>query len=402
MFNCRTDFPLFTNNPNVIYLDTAASAQKPQCVIDAISTFYSTSYANIHRGSYGLSHKSTELYEEARGKVKEFIHASSTKEVIFTRSATESLNLLSTVLSEDLHEGDEIMLSLLEHHANLIPWQQVAKTKNVILKFINFTQDGDIDLVHLEDTLSSRTKIVSLSHCSNVLGTITSFPKIRELLNKKGIAAILIADASQSVPHFNVSVKELEVDFLVFSGHKLYGPSGIGVLWGQEKFLSNLSPYQTGGDMIRTVFKDSATWNELPWKFEAGTPNIEGAIGLGAAIDYLNGLSMESVSIHTQSITQALLDELTLLPSVSVLGKPDPKSGIVSFTVDGIHPHDIAETMNSNTICIRAGNHCASPLHSHLNIHGSCRISIGVYTTVADIEACIDVLKELIADFNHV
>ena len=402
MLSLRKDFPLLVNNPDLIYLDSAASSQKPKVVIDSISHFYSNHYANIHRGTYDISQASTQLFEEAREKVREFIQASSIREIIFTRSATESFNLLSTTLGEALTEGDEIILSKLEHHANLVPWQQVAKAKKVSLLFTQLTKDGNIDLDHLERLLSKKTKIVSLSHCSNVLGTILSFPQVRKLFLKKGISPLLIADASQSIPHFSVSVKKLEVDFLVFSSHKLYGPSGVGVLWGREELLKALSPYQTGGDMIRTVTENAATWNELPWKFEAGTPNIEGVVGLGAAIDYLTTIGMDSICAHTQTITRTLFDALKAIPQITILGTPNLSSGIVSFNVGGIHPHDIAEIMNTNHLCIRAGNHCAAPLHAYLNITASCRISIGAYTTDSDIETCLTVLKELITDFSHV
>jgi cysteine desulfurase/selenocysteine lyase len=402
MLNLRPDFPILTNNPDLVYLDSAASAQKPRAVIDAITHFYSNDYANVHRGTYGLSINSTQKYEEAREKIARFIDAPSSREVIFTRSATESLNLLAAILGENLKPQDEIVLSVLEHHANLIPWQQVAKKTNAQIKFAKISSSGGIDLENLSGLITENTKVVSLSHCSNVLGSITPLLSVREILKRKGSAAFLIADASQSVPHFPVSVANLGVDFLVFSGHKLYGPSGIGILWGKEKWLRQLPPYQTGGDMIRSVSLESATWNDLPWKFEAGTPNIEGAIALGAAVDYLESTDLEFIKQHTQKLTQIAYAQLSNLPEVTILGNPDSCSGIMSFCVDGMHPHDIAGILNEHQICIRAGFHCAAPLHAALGINASNRLSVGIYNTPDDIQRFIIALKQAIADFSHV
>ena len=398
MLNLKADFPIFQHHPNLVYLDSAATSQKPAAVIDGIAEFYRTSNANIHRGLYPLSVKSTEQYELARLRVTKFIDAFSEKEVIFTRSATEGINLLASSLSRQWKPGDSVILSELEHHSNLVPWQILAQNQGIQLKFIRITPDGQINLQHLATLLDERTRLVSLTHCSNVLGTITNIQKAAELTHTH--KALLLVDASQSIAHYPISVQELGCDFLVFSGHKVYGPSGIGVLWGRENLLEKLPPYQTGGDMIKTVTPDHSTWNDLPWKFEAGTPNIEGAVGLGLALEYLRCVGMERIAEHTAELSRYALEEFEGYTELSVLGKPDSQSGIISFILPSIHAHDIANLLGEQEICIRAGHHCTAPLHAQLNLVASNRISFGLYSSLEDLDRFFTALNEVISAFQ--
>jgi len=401
MRNLRADFPIFTNQPSLVYLDTAATSQKPQVVIDAVSRFYTTSNANIHRGLYPLSAQATEQYEQARQTVASFIGAKSAREIIFTRGATEGLNLLAQILGSTLKSGQNIILSDLEHHSNLIPWQQIVQKYSVELRFLESDQEGNLHLENFQTLLDQNTAIVSLTHCSNVMGTVTPIALFKKMMQEQGSDAILIVDASQSVPHFSVSVQELDCDFLVFSGHKLYGPSGTGVLWGREELLAKLPPYQTGGDMVKTATLTSATWNDLPWKFEAGTPNIEGVIGLAAAINYIQEVGLAEISEHTQKLHTYAWNKLSEVPQITLLGKPDPTSGIISFTAN-LHPHDLAGLLGEKNICIRAGHHCAAPLHEKLGVVASNRISIGAYTTQEDIDAFLTALVEITKEVANV
>ncbi|MCC2631374.1 MAG: Cysteine desulfurase SufS [Patescibacteria group bacterium] len=398
----REDFPLFKTYPDLVYLDNASTTQKPEVVIEAVSEFYRTSNANIHRGLYDLSIKATSLYEEARQTCADFFGAANSKEIIFTRGATEGINLLAASLSQKWQAGDEVILSELEHHANLVPWQQVATSKKIALKFAQVNEAGEIDLDHFESLLTEKTKLVSLSHCSNVLGTFLPSAEVKKRMDRQGSQALFLLDASQSAAHFQFTLSELGCDFLVCSGHKLYGPSGIGILWGRASLLSDLPPYQTGGDMIRTVSYQETTWNDIPWKFEAGTPNIEGAIGLAAALKYLQKHDMLWVEAHSEMLSNYAQKALKEIPEVKTLGKPHPASGIISFIVEGMHPHDVAELLNQRHICIRAGHHCAAPLHGKLGITASNRISFGLHNTEEDIDRFVEALKEIIQDFNHV
>lgn len=396
----KSDFPIFDTHPELVYLDTAASAQKPRAVIEAVSHFYQTSYANIHRGLYDLSIQSTEQYEAVREKVANFIGAPSAQEIVFTKNATEGLNLLASSLTVSFQPGEEIILSELEHHANLVPWQQAAEKHGLVLKFTKLTENGELDLDHFRSLVTPNTRVVSVSHCSNVLGTITPIPLLKKILHEQGSDALLIIDAGQSVPHFPVSVTELGADFLVFSGHKVYAPSGTGVLWGRAALLEQLPPYQTGGDMVQTVSLEAATWQDVPGKFEAGTPNIEGVIGLGAAIDYLQTIGMENVSRMTEELMKMALEQFSTFPEVTLLSVPRLESGIIAFTVAEIHPHDLAEMLANQQVCIRAGHHCAAPLHSQLGVAASNRLSMGVYTTREDLEKFFEALRKSINFFQ--
>jgi cysteine desulfurase/selenocysteine lyase len=396
----KSDFPIFKARPEITYLDTAASAQKPLAVIEAVNSLYCTTYANIHRGMYSLSMETSELFDSVREKAARFINAYSPQEIVFTKGATEGLNLLAAGLGSLLKEGDEIIISELEHHANMVPWQMVSQKYGLILKHIEIDHNGDLQLDHFRSLITPRTKVVSVSHCSNVMGTVPSVPDLKKILVEQGSDSLLILDACQSAPHFEIDVQALGVDFIAFSGHKIYGPSGTGVLWGKASLLEMLPAYQTGGDMVRSVTLQTAGWQPAPGKFEAGTPNIEGIIGMGAALDYLHKIGMKNVSKHTQVLMKIALDGFRAFPKVRLLNHPNLESGIISFTVSSIHPHDLAELLGQQGVCIRAGQHCTTPLHSKLGISASNRISIGVYTTEEDIKTFFTALRTSITFFE--
>jgi cysteine desulfurase/selenocysteine lyase len=392
----RDQFPIFVAHPELVYLDSAATTQKPEVVLKAIYEHYLGNNANIHRGLYPLAVRATEAYEAARTTVADFIGAQP-KEVIFTRNATEALNLLAATLPQTWPQGVNIVLWEGEHHANLIPWQQTG----IELRFAKTTNRGEIDLAHLVSLVDRQTVLVSITHCSNVLGHLTPINDLKKMLLQQGSEALICVDACQSLPHIPVDVNILGCDFLVGSGHKLYGPSGIGFLWGRAELLNALPPYQTGGEMINSVTLESATWNTLPWKFEAGTPNIEGAIALAAALNFLKTIGMEEVGEHTATLWKQASTELSAISDLHVLGNPTPSCGIISFTLDGIHPHDLAELLGERNICIRAGHHCAAPLHASLQILASNRISLGLYTTPEDISRAATAIQETIQEVRN-
>ncbi len=398
MRNVRGDFPVLERTVNgnaLIYLDSAATAQKPTQVIEAIARFYREANANVHRGLYALSVEATELYENARKRIAALIGARP-EEVIFTRGTTESLNLLAYSLGEArVREGDEILVTVMEHHANLIPWQELARRRGAVLSAVGITPDGELDMDDFRRKLSSRTAIVAVTHVSNVLGTINPIPEISREAHRVG--ALVVVDAAQSVPHLLVDVKELGCDFLAFSGHKMLGPTGIGILWGRRELLEEMPPFLTGGEMIREVWIDRATWNDLPYKFEAGTPPIAQAVGLGAAVEYLVGLGMDEVRRHEEELTGLLLEGLRARDYVEVYGPHDPqkRGGVVAFNLRGIHPHDVATLLDQEGIAIRAGHHCAQPLHRLLGISASCRASVYVYNTPEEIELFLAALDRV-------
>ena len=387
---CRKDFPLLKSG--IIYLDNGATTQKPQAVIDAMNKYYEEENANVHRGIYALSEQATQNYEQAHQIVADFINAQF-EEIIFTKGTTESLNLLASSLGKLLQPGDEILLTEMEHHSNIVPWQQVAQERQAILKYIPLTKQGTLDMAKAKQLLTRKTKIVSVAHMSNVLGTINPVKELAQLAHGQG--AVIIVDAAQSVPHLPVDVQDLDCDFLAFSGHKMLGPTGIGVLYGKKQLLEKLNPYQFGGGMIKEVTFQHSTWNDLPWKFEAGTPNIAGALGLAAAITYLQKIGMKNVARHGQELVQYALQQLSALPGLTVLGPREQRGPLVSFTLDGIHPHDIADIAGRNNVAVRAGHHCAMPLHYKLGIAGSTRASFSLYNTKDDIDALAAVLKKV-------
>lgn len=384
----REDFPILQKKINghpLVYLDSAATSQRPVQVIEAVSEFYRGKNANVHRGVYALAFEATEAYEAARAKVASLI-GGAPEEVIFTLGTTEALNLVAHSLGEArVHAGDEILVTEMEHHANLIPWQELARRVGASLRAVRST-GGFLDLADFR-TLSSRTKVVAVAHVSNVLGTINPIPEIAAEAHQAG--ALVVVDAAQSVPHMPVSVRELGADFLAFSGHKMLGPTGIGVLWGRGELLEGLPPFLTGGEMIREVWLDHATWADPPTKFEAGTPPIAQAVGLGAAVDYLTSIGMEEVRRHDLELTEKALEGLLSRDYVTVYGPkaPEDRGGVVSFNLHGVHPHDVATLLGQEGIAIRAGHHCAQPLHRALGIPASARASFYLYNTPLEVEA---------------
>ncbi len=382
----RQDFPLLRENP-IVYLDSAATAQRPDVVIEAEMEFYRNYNANPLRGLYSLGIEATDRYEEARECVAKFIHAASAKEIIFTRNATESLNLVAYSYGlSHLREGDEIVVSILEHHSNQLPWRMVAEKTGAVVKYLECDRQGHILDADLQAAFSEKTKLVAVTQVSNVLGIRTPIDKIVALARKSG--AVVVLDAAQSTPHMEVDVQKLGVDFLAFSGHKLMAPMGIGVLYGRKELLSEMSPFLTGGEMIRTVTRDKVVYAELPHKFEAGTVNGAGAWALAAAIRYLQEVGYEQIQKQELLLTTQLMDGLKKVPHVQVQGSPDPKEhcGIVSFTIDGVHPHDVSSILDADGIAVRAGHHCAQPLMQQIGVMSTTRASMYFYNTEEDIE----------------
>lgn len=392
----RADFPIFKANPALVYLDSAATSLKPQCVIDAMNGYYSNYSANVHRGLYDLSEKATQAYEGAREIVRRFINARTGKEIVFTHGATEALNIVAQGWGEqNLQQDDEIILTILEHHSNIVPWQMIAKRKNCTIKFLDADKNGVLKIDRLSRLLSKRTKIVAITHVSNALGTINPIEPIIKKAHAAG-AKVLI-DAAQSAPHMLIDVQELDCDFLAFSGHKMCGPTGIGVLCTKEKILREMEPLFGGGDMIKEVSKTGAKWNDLPWKFEAGTPAIAEAIGLGAAIEYLQGIGMEKVREHEKRLLERAIAELQGIAGIELFGprNPEIQSGVLSFNIKGVHAHDAAAILNESNIAIRAGHHCCMPLISQLGVSATARASFYIYNTEEDVEKLAAGIKKV-------
>lgn len=387
----RADFPILSRSVRgkpLTYLDSGASAQKPQAVIDAITDLYTQNYANVHRGAYSLSETSTSLYEGAREKTRRFINAASTREVVFTKGATEAINLVAATYGRScLKEGDEIIISELEHHSNIVPWQMLRDEKGLVLKVAPITDDGAFDLAAFKATLTDRTKLVSVAHVSNVLGTVLPIREIIQAAHDAGAKVLL--DGCQGVVHVPVDMQALDVDFYVFSGHKLYGPSGIGVLYGKEALLDAMPPYQGGGDMIETVTFAKSTWAGLPAKFEAGTPPIAGAIALGAAMDYVSGVGLEKIAAHEHDLLNYAQQQLASVEGLTLHGTTPGKCAVMSFTMDCAHPHDIATILDQSGVCIRAGHHCAQPVMERFKVPAMGRASLGMYNTRDDIDRLI-------------
>lgn len=395
----RSDFPILRTNVHsgvpLVFLDSAASSQKPSAVIDAMNEYYRNSHANVHRGIYRLSEGATEAYEDARARIARFINAPDASQVIFVRNATEGFNLVASSWGRmNVHAGDEILLTEMEHHANLVPWQLLAQEKGAIIRYLPFDEHGTLDLSHLPNLLTERTKLFSFTAVSNVFGTINPATELVRAARKVG--ATIMIDAAQSVPHLPVDVQSLDCDFLAFSGHKMCGPTGIGILYGRRELLEAMPPYMGGGDMIRRVTLDGSTWNDLPWKFEAGTPAIADVIGLGAAVDYLTGLGMDNVLAHEQFITNYALEALSEVKDLKIYGpSPSQKGGVAAFSLKGVHPHDIAELLDEDGIAIRAGHHCAMPLHQKLGISATARASFYVHTITEEIDKLVNSLERV-------
>ncbi len=392
----RRDFPILeelVNGRKVAYLDNGASSLRPEPVIESMLEYYHKYNANIHRGVYRWSEEATRLYERAHVKVAKFINAKSPKEVIFTRNTTEGLNLVAYSYGRHfVNQGDEIVTTVMEHHSNLVPWQILAAERGAKLRFFPITPDGFLDLSQAQVIINEKTKIVALTHMSNVLGTINPVEEIVKLAHTVG--AVVVVDAAQSVPHMPVDVQALGCDFFAFSGHKMLGPTGIGVLWGQRELLEKMPPFLSGGDMIRDVTLEKSTWNDLPWKFEAGTPSIAEGIGLGAAVDYLQKLDMKKVRSHEIELTRYALGQIKEVPDIKIYGpqKAEEKGGIISFNLADIHPHDLATILDNEGIAVRAGHHCCQPLIEKLDAPATTRASFYVYNTVEEIDQFINAL----------
>ncbi|MCJ7434772.1 MAG: cysteine desulfurase [Anaerolineales bacterium] len=390
----RQDFPIFDREVRpgvkVIYLDSAATSQKPASVIEAMDVFYRRSNANIHRGVHLLAEESTALYEDARQKIAKFINAPSSRQVIYTRNATESINLVAYSWARaNLKSGDLVILTEMEHHSNLVPWHMLAAERGIELDFIPVTEDGLLDLEMYKTLLSRSPKLVSFTHMSNVLGTINPAADIIRLAHEAG--AVTILDAAQSVPHLKVDAQALDADFIAFSAHKMCGPTGIGVLYGKTKLLESMPPFLGGGDMIKEVKLRSFRPNELPYKFEAGTPAIAEAVGFGAAVDYLNSIGMDNIAAHEREIIEYALERLEEIPGLKVFGpSADKKGGVAAFTFKGVHPHDVAQILDQDGIAVRAGHHCAQPLHERFGIPATTRASFYLYSTKEEVDKLVE------------
>ncbi|MBC1610324.1 cysteine desulfurase [Listeria welshimeri] len=393
----RANFPILDQEINekpLAYLDNAATSQKPKQVIEALTHYYEFDNANVHRGVHTLAARATDAYESARVKVAKFIHAREVAEIIFTRGTTSAINLVVDSYAEaNIEAGDEIVISYLEHHSNLIPWQQLAKRKGAVLKYIELEEDGTISVEQAQKTISEKTKIVALAHVSNVLGTITPIREIAAIAHKFG--AVILVDGAQAVPHMEVNVVDLGADFYAFSGHKMMAPTGIGALYGKRELLDAMEPTEFGGEMIDFVELYDSTWKELPWKFEAGTPIIGGAIALGAAIDYLAEVGLANIHAHEQELVGYAIEEMSKIEGITIYGPKDAskRCGLVTFNLEGAHPHDIATILDEDGIAIRAGHHCAQPLMKWLDVSSTARASFYIYNTKEEIDALIDGLK---------
>ena len=398
----RNNFPIFkrqVNGKSLCYLDSGASSQQPNCVIDSVCNLHKNQYSNIHRGVHVLSMESTTLYEESREKVKNFINADSSKEIIFTRGATESINLVAqSQVRVNLKEGDEVLISHMEHHSNIVPWQLVCNEAKASLKVIPINDKGELDLDHFNSLINEKTKMVALTHISNALGTVNPIKKIIEISHKNG--SLVLIDGAQGAPHSIVDVQDLDVDFYVFSGHKLYGPTGIGILYGKKHLLEKMPPYQGGGDMILSVRFEETQYNDLPYKFEAGTPNISGAVGLGKAIDFINEVGLAKIIEHEDNLLDYSIKELQEIKEVKIIGNADKKAALVSFIIDGIHPHDIGQFFDQDGIAIRAGHHCAQPVMERYGIPATARASFGMYNIFSDVDRLINSIKNVIRIFK--
>ncbi|EHV5201584.1 cysteine desulfurase [Listeria monocytogenes] len=393
----RADFPILAQEINekpLAYLDNAATSQKPKQVIEALTHYYEFDNANVHRGVHTLAARATDAYESARGKVAKFIHTREVAEIIFTRGTTSAINLVVDSYAEaNIEAGDEIVISYLEHHSNLIPWQQLAKRKGAVLKYIELEEDGTISVEQARKTIGEKTKIVALAHVSNVLGTITPIKEIAAIAHQFG--AVILVDGAQAVPHMEVDVVDLDADFYAFSGHKMMAPTGIGALYGKRELLDAMEPTEFGGEMIDFVELYDSTWKELPWKFEAGTPIIGGAIALGAAIDYLAEVGLANIHAHEQALASYAIEEMSKIEGITIYGPKDAskRCGLVTFNLEGAHPHDIATILDEDGIAIRAGHHCAQPLMKWLDVSSTARASFYIYNTKEEIDALIDGLK---------
>ncbi len=393
----RKDFPVLDQDVNghpLVYLDNAATSQRPLSVVKAVEEFYNEYNANVHRGIHKLSEEASEKYENARVKVAEFIGAPNERTLIYTRNSTESINLVAYSWGLDnLKPGDEVLVTEMEHHANLVPWQLLCQRTGATYKYVPIDDTGRLRMDLLDQLLTERTKIFAFTAASNVMGTLTPVKELVAAAHEVG--ALALVDAAQAAPHMSIDVQDWDCDFMAFSGHKMLGPTGIGFLYGKEEILDSMPPFMTGGDMIREVHIDSATWNDLPWKFEAGTPNIAGAIGMGAAVDYLRKIGMDRIHAQEQALIRYAMERLAEVPGLTMYGPPaEERGGLVAFTVDGIHPHDLATILDAYGVAVRAGHHCAQPVHDHFGISATARASFYLYNKPEEADALVNALME--------
>lgn len=392
--NIREEFPILhqkINGEDLVYLDNAASTQKPKAVINAIKDYYENDHSNVHRGVHTLSVRATEAYENAREKVSQFVNSPNKKQIIFTKGTTESINLIAGSLTNLIEKNDEILITAMEHHSNIVPWQELCKRTGAILKIIPINDNGEILIDKYTEMVTNKTKLVSVVHLSNTLGTINPIEEIIDTAKLND--AITVIDGAQSAGHLLVDVQELDCDFYLFSGHKVFGPTGIGVLYGKENILNQIDPYQFGGEMILKVTFDETSYNGLPHKFEAGTPNIAGAVGIGASIDFINSLDRELCHQYEMSLHDYALEKLEQFDDIRIIGKSSKKSAIISFVIDGIHPHDIGTIINQKGIAVRTGHHCTMPLMDFYGIPGTVRASFSIYNNHAEVDKLIDAIK---------
>ena len=401
----KNDFPILfqeVNDEPLIYLDNAATSQKPKQVINSLVHYYEHDNANVHRGVHTLAERATSSYEASREKVRNFINAKSTKEVLFTRGTTTAINWLSRSYGDaNVSAGDEILISQMEHHSNIVTWQELAKRQNATLVYVDLTDEGELDIEDFKKKLSHKTKIVSLAHASNVLGVVNPIKELAKLVHEVG--AVMVVDGAQSVPHMSVDVQDLDADFYAFSGHKMCGPTGIGVLYGKQNLLEKMEPIEFGGEMIDFVYHDHSTWTELPWKFEAGTPNIAGAIALGSAIDYLTEIGMDNIHQHEQELVEYVFPKLKAIEGLTIYGPQDPKkhTGVIAFNIDGVHPHDTSTALDMEGVAVRAGHHCVQPLLTYLGVQSTARASFYFYNTKKDADRLVEAIiatKEFFTD----
>lgn len=402
----KSYFPILNQEINghpLVYLDSAATSQKPVQVIEAIKKYYEFENSNVHRGVHTLGNRATDAYEGTREKVRKFINAKSTKEIIFTRGTTTSINIIASGFGrQNIQEGDEIVTTMMEHHANFIPWQQLAKEKGAVLKFIEIEPDGTFSLEKIREIITPKTKIVSVALASNVMGTIHPVNEITKIAHENG--AIMVVDAAQGAPHMKIDVQDIDCDFLAFSGHKMCGPTGTGVLYGKEALLENMEPVEFGGEMIDFVGLHDSTWKELPWKFEGGTPNISGVVGLGAAIDFITEIGLDNIAAHEHALTAYAMDQLETIDGLTIYGPRDAnkRCGLVTFNLDDVHPHDVATVLDMSGIAVRAGHHCAQPLMKCLNVTATARASFYIYNTEEDVDRLVAGLRSAKEYFNDV
>lgn len=398
----RKDFPILKEtiyNQPLVYLDNGATTQKPRCVIEAMVNEYYTTNANVHRGVHFLSQKATELYEQARETVRTFINARSTKEIIFTRGTTESLNLFVNSFGEAfLQEGDEVIISTMEHHSNIVPWQLLAAKKGISIKVIPINDNGEIELDDYKNLFSPRTKVVSITHVSNVLGTVNPMKEMIHMAHERHVPVMV--DGAQSVPHFEVDVQDLDADFLAFSGHKVYGPTGIGVFYGKEKYLEQMPPYQGGGEMIQSVSFEKTVFNELPYKFEAGTPDYVAAVGLKKALDYVTAIGMDKIEAYEEALTGYAIDQMRTIPGMRIFGNAGRRSSVISFLVGDIHHLDMGTLLDQLGIAVRTGHHCAQPVMQRYGIEGTVRASFGLYNTEEEVDRLVNGIKRVCTMFH--